>query len=259
MDSRWEPAVYKAWEPFIPQRSLWIGPSDPLVHFVRWALEYRVYLSLLCGLRQSGSVLELGCGHGRTMLGLVGYLNWNARYEGLDINAEQIDFAQRNIHGALPMFNFTHADIFHPVYNPAGKERAEGYRFPYDDASFDVVYAASVFTHLLPAAIENYFRESQRVLKKGAKCLFSVFILDYYGGPGSSMTKYYEFQHNMERGVGAVHDDETPEKLVAYRKAYIEQAACNAGLEVVSVIPGFWSCTQAVCVNEQDLVLLRRI
>jgi hypothetical protein len=35
-------------------------------------------------------------------------------------------------------------------YNPSGAVEAASYRFPFDAAAFDVVYAASLFTHLLP-------------------------------------------------------------------------------------------------------------
>ena len=54
------------------------------------------------------------------------------------------------------------------------------------DASFDVIYAASLFTHLLPDETRNYFCETRRVLKPTGRCLFSFFHLDHYGAGGEA-------------------------------------------------------------------------
>ncbi len=251
-----------AWEDFeavVPPRELWVGRDDPLVHFLRWIWEYRAYLVLLADLRTDSSVLELGCNHGRTMLGLLDYLKPPGHYEGLDIMPAQIDFARRQIQGPYPWFRFTLADVENAVYNPAGNVSAEAYSFPYGDAEFDVAYAASLFTHLLPAATRRYLRESARVLRPGARCLYSFFVLDHYRGRGTSAAELYEFEHPVpgEAGV-AVHDPCLPEQVVGYERATIEAMAHEAGLQVRRVLPGFWSTTESWAVNEQDLVLLER-
>jgi len=44
-----DPALYHHWQEAVPPRHLWVGPEDPLNHFLRWPLEYRAYLPLLCG------------------------------------------------------------------------------------------------------------------------------------------------------------------------------------------------------------------
>ena len=72
--------------------------------FIGGAWEYRTYLTLLSGMRKDGSVLELRCNHGRTMLMLLDYLEPPGRYEGLDILAAQISFAQQSIHSRYPHF-----------------------------------------------------------------------------------------------------------------------------------------------------------
>ncbi len=253
-------SIYGPWEALIPPRALWVGPTDPVTHFLRWPIEYRAYLTLLCGMRQDASVLELGCNHGRTMLGLVDYLRPPGRYEGLDILPEQIEFAQKNIHAALPIFNFTHADIQNRLYNPQGKLSAESYRFPYDDGSFDVVYAASLFTHLLPAVLSNYLKETKRVLRQGGCCLFSFFLLENYRGPGTSVAQMYQFDYplNGSKDV-AVHDPEQPEQVIAYTSTLIGQIAADAGLKVRSVLPGYWSKAHDTNINEQDLVVLESL
>jgi SAM-dependent methyltransferase len=249
------PLLYAHWEPLIPPRELWVGPSDPLLHFLRWPLEYRAYLTILCLMRENARVLELGCNHGRTMLGLVDYLKPPGRYEGLDILKPEIHFAQMQIHAAYAHFNFTHAGIQNSFYNPEGRLRPETYQFPYEDAAFDIIYAASLFTHLLPPSLVNYFRESRRVLKRGGRCLFSGFLLDYYQGPETTQASVYEFDHPLSDGssgesVAAVYNPDRPENLIAYKRAFVERIATDCGFKVARVLPSFWSKSQACAVNE---------
>jgi SAM-dependent methyltransferase len=254
---RWEPVGLDG---LIPPRDLWEGPNDPLYWFFGYLWEYRAYLTLLCELRVDHSVLELGCSHGRTMLALLDYLKPPGRYEGLDINLKKIEFAQTNIHARYPHFNFTAADVYNKCYNPKGRQRGDTYSFPYVDGSFDVVYAASVFTHLVPRDAANYLKESRRVLRKNGRCLFSFFVLDYYRGPGTSTANFYEFEHPLVDFDGvAVYDSQAPESVIAYDITTIEKMASEAGLKVLRIIPGFWSKAHRVGVNEQDLILFEAV
>ena len=171
---------------------------------------------------------------------------------------QQIEFAQRNIHRPFANFNFTLVDIHNSIYNPRGLASADAFRFPFLDGSFDIVYAASLFSHLLPTATANYFRESRRVLRKGGRCLFSFFVLNYYRGMRTSAWEGYEFNHLLEGFPGvAVHNPDLPEQLVAYETTFLQGLAAEAGLRVKRLIPGYWSMTHKTALNEQDLLLLR--
>lgn len=255
----WDPIFYAGWEQFIPERSLWVGPEDPVAHFLRWPFEYMAYLTLLCGLEREHVVLELGCNHGRTMIPLLGYLRPPGRYEGLDILAPQIAYAKEHIEAVAPHFRFSLADIFNDAYNPNGSQSAANFRFPYDDATFDCAYAASLFTHLLPDATANYLRETSRTMKPGGKCLYSFFMLDFYAGTGTSAHPLYEFDGVLENVEGvAVRDVQVPSAVIAYERSYLERLASAAGLEILRVLPGYWSAQGSYAVNEQDLVLMER-
>lgn len=252
----------KAWlapeeDALVPPRRLWIGPRDSIHHYYRWIWEYLAYLTLLCGLRRESSVLELGCGHGRTARGLLEYLRSPGRYCGLDLDRARLEDARVRIEQRYPNFQFFWADVHNAHYNPQGATRAETYTFPFPDVSFDVIYAASLFTHLLPAETRQYFRESRRVLRPGGRCLFSVFVLDHYRGHGTTVSPIYEFRHDLEPGV-AVRDPEHPDALVGYSLEWLGACAAQAGLRLERLLPGLWSAGPGFAVNEQDLLLLSR-
>jgi SAM-dependent methyltransferase len=243
----------------VPPRHLWIGPFDPISHYYRWTWEYLAYLTLLCGLCRESSVLELGCGHGRTARGLLDYLRGPGRYCGLDVDRVRIADAQIRLQSNYPHFQFIWTDVHNRQYNPKGDIPAASYVFPFKDDAFDVVYAASLFTHLLPDETANYFGESQRVLRPGGKCLFSMFLLDYYRGGGTTISPLYEFEHQFPNHPGvAVRDPLYPDALIAYSMAVVEDLAACAGLRVLRLIPGLWSESPGFAVHEQDLVLLCR-
>lgn len=253
------PLVYPGWERLIPPRDLWAGPDDPFIHFARWSWEYLAYLTLLCGLRRDGTVLEIGCNHGRTMLGLAAYLGPSARYEGLDILPRQVAFAREAAKELPFQAAFQVADVYNGTYNPEGRHRASEYRFPWADATFDVAYAASVFTHLVPEDAENYLRETARVLKPGGRALYSFFVLDSYRGAGRTGSSLYEFEYPLGAdGEVAVKDPARPEAVIAYRKSWIDRAAAASGLALLRVVPGLWPDGTGFGVHEQDLVLFER-
>ncbi len=252
----------KAWltpeeDALVPPRELWIGANDPISHYYRWPWEYLAYLTLLTDLRRDQAVLELGCGHGRTARGLIEYLRPPGRYVGLDVDRPRLTDAQQRIQARFPHFQFVWADVRNAHYNPTGEIDAAAYRFPFADATFDVIYAASLFTHLLPEETRNYIGEARRVLKPGGRCLFSFFVLDQYRGWRTSVSPLYEFNNPLpgHDGVG-VRDLAHPDAVIAYSVANITSHARAAGFRVDRLLPGFWSNPPDRWVNEQDMVLL---
>lgn len=247
-------------ESLIPPRSVWVGPDDPITHYSRWVWEYLAYLTIVAGLQREDAVLELGCGHGRTARGLLSYLRSPGRYVGVDVSKFRIDDASARITARWGNFQFVHADVRSADQNPQGGSDAASYRFPFDDGSFDVVYAASLFTHLLPDEAQNYLAEARRVLKPNGRCLFSLFLLDHYRGPGTTISPLYEFEHPYQGHQGvAVRDPLHPHVVIGYNLEEFSRLAAAAGLQVRQVLPGLWTESPGLAVNEQDLLLLERV
>ena len=240
-----------------PERDLWQDPHDTISHYYRWIWEYLAYLPLLGDARRESKILEIGCSHGRTSRGLLHNLRSPGGYWGFDIDQAQVAEATKRITSRSAGFQYIHADVFHRQFNPTGTIAAKDFTFPFENAFFDCVYAASVFTHLLPEETERYFHETRRVLKAGGKALFSFFVRDFYRGPGSTISPRYEFDHDHadDSEVG-IKFPEYPDVVIAYRENRIREFAQSAGLVVRRIVPGLWSNSSGVAVNEQDLVVL---
>jgi SAM-dependent methyltransferase len=114
--------------------------------------------------RESG-VLEIGCGLGRIAFPLRYLLSASGSHDGFENCRRKVRYLQSTFEPAYPNFRFKWADVHNTCYNPGGNIPASEYHFPYANENFDLIFAASVFTHMLPAAAAHYFAESGRVLR----------------------------------------------------------------------------------------------
>ena len=118
----------------------------------------RVVLTMLqewgFDLRSMQSVLEFGCGTGRILRHFRHIAE--LRLEGTDANPKPIAWDRAN----LPGIDFSENALMPPL--------------KYDDASFDLVYALSVFTHIPFEAQQPWLNELRRVLRPGGYLLCTV-------------------------------------------------------------------------------------
>jgi SAM-dependent methyltransferase len=193
---------------------------------LRWLLD-------LAGLRPGSRVLDVGCGTGRLARPLVGYLD-GGTYDGFDIDRAAVGWCRRAYRHHRNA-RFLRADLFHPRFHPGGAHSAAEYRFPYDDATFDVVVAASVFPHLLESETANYLAESARVLAPGGHLLATFFVLDDDAraaiAGGAATFPFLDAGEHV-----AVVSDERPDEAVAYDAGWIAERFPGQ----VDVHPGAW-------------------
>lgn len=238
---------------------------DVLEEWFRWGEEWSMLLRVYGQIRRDSSILEIGCGLGRIAFPLRFILSSEGSYDGFDIRRNKIAFLERNFHKAYPNFRFVWANIHNTYYNPQGSIKSLDFRFPYSDATFDIVYAASVFTHMLPDTTAHYFRETARVLKPGGRALFSFFLLDNYRPgqprPFGFANPAFNFDHSFDNygDTFATVVPSNPEQMTAYRLELLERFAADAGLSLAQApLPGIWSGTVDTWVSTQDLVVFSK-
>ncbi len=159
---------------------------------------------LYTGIGPTASILDVGCGSGRIARHFVDLVQPPGRYVGMDVVKPFVGWCEENISPANRAFSFYHQDIYNGLYNPEGRHRASEYRFPFEDESFDLIFLASVFTHLLPEDALNYLKEIRRLLKPDGRC-FSTWVLlghdmemSYMGAKTLEGKVGYGFRHCLE-------------------------------------------------------------
>jgi SAM-dependent methyltransferase len=129
----------------------------------RWFLEsgraHATYLRTLLAeaghpIEEMDRILDFGCGCGRM-------LRWWAdlpatSVHGCDYNRELVDWCNGNLGFSAVLGN----ELCPPL--------------PYDDRSFDLLYALSIFTHLTSELAESWLAEMHRVLKPGGLLWFTA-------------------------------------------------------------------------------------
>jgi SAM-dependent methyltransferase len=233
-----------------PRRLVYVGPGD----FVATGEEFFA-LFRRAGLQVSDDVLDVGSGIGRMAVPLAGWLE--GRYEGFDIVPGGIEWCRGSIATRHPNFGFTHVDVHNGEYNPAGTLPADGFRFPYDDASFDFAFLTSVFTHLMPAELRHYLGELGRVVRPGGTVFATYFLLDGESSPTSGPEHDFAFELDDPRtGPFRTLSDETPEQGVAYEAGAIRALHEEAHVPIAEVWPGRWPGRDGATL--QDVTVSRR-
>jgi SAM-dependent methyltransferase len=207
-----------------------------------------------CRVQPTDSILDIGSGCGRIAIPFTRFLT-SGTYCGFDVIQPMVEWCRENISSRHPNFHFQHADLSNTFYNPAGREDASGFAFPYADATFDIVFAASIFTHLLPNSARRYAAETARVLRKRGRALLTFFVLDdEFRRRQAAGTAYLPFPHGYDHY--AVMDENQPEAVVAYEESYAKELLKDAGLNVEKLSYGFWRASDEG--PFQDWILVSR-
>ena len=191
------------------------------------------------GLQPESDVFDVGCGTGRVAMPLTEYLTTGS-YSGIDVVESSVEWCREAFHD-FSNFHFFHVDLYSEFYNSDASFKAEEYRFPFDDESFDVVWSSSLFTHMLLPGVDNYLSEMARVARPGGRIWNSYLLLDEVSeplvlGPRKDGRR---MQHEVEGGRVGYKDK--PEHVVGLRKDRIFDLHQKHGLEIVDVRLSNWS------------------
>jgi len=188
------------------------------------------------GLTPSSDLLEIGCGLGRLAYECASYLDDDATYTGFDIAPVAIEWLEANYAPRLPGFRFDLLDVYNERYRPNLSTGPEQVRFPYDDASFDVVCAFEVFMHVALDGVRNYLQELTRVLRPGGTAVVSFMAIypeeeepRYGGRPFVRVAEgvYTRFPNRRSTSMGFDVD-------------LIRRVIAETGLEEVDALKGRW-------------------
>jgi SAM-dependent methyltransferase len=217
-------------------------------------VEFLRYYVELCGLQPTEKILDVGSGIGRKTWPLAGYLNDRGSYDGLELVKSAVEWCTEKYTSKYPNFRFQQIDVYNAHYNPEGKYQAAEYRFPFRDEEFDLVVLNSVFTHMLPAEVENYLREVARVLKRGGRCLISFFLLTEESIKLLDEDKGMIVLPHAQTPV-RMQSREKPEEAIGFEEEYVIELYERCGLKITGPIRyGYW-CGRTQYLSCQDLIV----
>ena len=96
--------------------------------------------------------------------------------------------------------------------------------------SKDFVYSISLYSHLLEKQLDEYLRETFRLLRRGGLMYLTFFCMEHV-----KLGNRWTFSDR--RGNSYIEDERYPEAAVAYREGYIQELVKQIGFREVSVIP----------------------
>jgi ubiquinone/menaquinone biosynthesis C-methylase UbiE len=205
-------------------------------------------------LRPEHKVLDVGCGSGRMALPLTRYLSPQSEYYGFDPSARSIEWCREHITTRYPNFHFEVADLLSDAYNPQGRYHPDNFRFPYQDDTFDFVFLTSVFTHLFPSALKNYFSEIVRVLRKDGRSFITYFLLNPESIALIEQRKSsLNFTHPLEGCWTAF--PENPEGALGFDETMIRGLYEAGGMRIELLQYGAWCGRQSEYGGGQDLIV----
>lgn len=168
---------------------------------------------------------DFGCGCGRVARQLIQQDPQPERYVGVDLHKGMVRWCERNLAPHAPQFSFHHHDVGNVTFNP-GPHKPPTRRLPGDDATFTLVHAWSVFTHLTQPQCEFYLREVARILAPGGVFHGTWFLTD---------KRYFPMMRARQNALYINEID--PTNAVIFDREWMQREVADAGLAIVAAKP----------------------
>lgn len=179
------------------------------------------------------TIVDFGCGCARVLRHLVPE-ETQARFHGVDVDAQAIEWCRKNLAGRA---EFAVTERLPPL--------------PFEDASVDVVYGVSVFSHIPEEDQQAWLAEFTRILAPGG-----ILLLSVNGATVAKMATVPVREQLEAHGIAYVRDGGIPGlpdwyQMCFHTRHHIEQNWPTIRLRLES----YAEYAVMMC---QDAVMLRR-
>ncbi len=189
--------------------------------FVAAAIRDVALLQRHAGLTRESRLLDWGCGAGRLAVGVRQSLGHVRDYHGVDVQPELLEWAREHLTDEHTRFSLV--DQRNERYNPEG---AATFTIPADPGSVDVLYAYSVFSHMLEPDVRGYAASIAEILAPQGRALMTAFVENAVPDWEENPTDYRKLPWK-----GRLH-------CVRFDRRFFEELLWDAGLAVDEFVYG---------------------
>ena len=187
--------------------------------------EYRRFASATVGqllkyvsVTEDSRLLDLGCGPGRLLIGLLQEQVAFGSYVGIDVHGSAIAWADEALAAGRANVRFSRVDAPNDRYNANGTQPVH---IPLEDASCDVITLVSVFSHMRLDDVREHLHEIARVISPDGSVFLTAFV-------------ELHVPTEEENPAGYLEDWKGPLHCVRFDRHAFERLAADAGLLVRS-------------------------
>ncbi|MFT4755032.1 MAG: SAM-dependent methyltransferase [Salibacteraceae bacterium] len=209
-------------------------------------------------LQSDATFLDIGSGIGRVGIPLTQHLSHKAEYHGFDVIELGVSWCKKNITAKFPNFKFSYVPLLNDLYRNNGEDAAN-YKFPYPSNHFDFACSVSVFTHMLPREVANYFNELEKVMKPGGKIFATFFILNELNSNLMASSKGFNFNHKLDGYY--LMDANVKGANVAFEEEYLLNEIIKSNrFKVVTKSYGHWcGRDESESFDFQDVYIIEKL
>jgi cyclopropane fatty-acyl-phospholipid synthase-like methyltransferase len=205
-------------------------------------------------LTPESKVFDLGCGSGRMAYPFAQLLDASGKYYGADVWQEGISICQQQFPQRTMEFHTIHANnnYYFDEFKPDTPNNFTLAFLP--DAELDLIFAISVFTHLIEEDVRDYLHEFKRTLKHDGCAYVTCFVIDQF---------FMDFvdANNIrpsfkEVAAGHYQAYKGQDFFAGFTRRKWEELVAEAGLEIISLERGTWANKPGARSYQDILVLM---
>lgn len=211
--------------------------------YADWCFQAGVYAGLLGALgRSTLRVLDVGCGAGELVPGILQVMSADSTYLGVDIDALMIRGCQQLF--TDPRARFLVVDGDSPFYPVIRGETARGLAEICGATQWDVIIAKALLDHLSPDDVERHLRQFSRSLADDGVVIATLFVLDADHRAGRErLGRRFRFDDRHPARPGfryCASFNSVPEAQLAIEDGQLDQLLAASNLRIERMLPGTW-------------------
>jgi SAM-dependent methyltransferase len=237
-----------------PKGLIYTGRGD----FIGQGNQYVELFKEKGGLKSNARFLDIGSGIGRVSIPLTNYLSEKAIYEGFDVIELGVNWCVKNVTAQYPYFHFTYVPLLNDLYRDSGEDAAN-YKFNYKPGYFDFACSISVFTHMIPREVANYFDELEKVMVPGGIVFATFFIINEENAKYMATNSEFNFNHKLDGYY--LMDEKVMGANVAFEEKYLMDEIIKTNrFKIKDASYGHWcGRDKSESYDFQDVLILEKI